>query len=161
MKKLWNRNESLATQIQTAIDVGKDVSETEPPTDRRKNARAYRKAVPLSHEEALQIALNALQAYYVEQPLFASSAADNISKAAIGKPLQKEFTWQKDYKESEPISLDEEGAEKEIEIELQTETQISKTEEETLPLKRMPKEVIDEQQAHIIYLRKLINFMEE
>ena len=57
MKKLGSRDEALAAQIQAAIDAGKDVSETEPAIDRRKKARVYRKTVPFTHEEALQIAL--------------------------------------------------------------------------------------------------------
>lgn len=62
MEKLAARDETLAAQVQAALDAGKDVSETEPATHRRKKARVYRKTVPFTHKEALQIALDALQA---------------------------------------------------------------------------------------------------
>lgn len=83
MRKLRERDEDLAGQVQKAIDAGKDVSETEPATGRRNEARVYRKTVPFTHEEALHVALDALQSYFVELPLFANSAADNFAKAAV------------------------------------------------------------------------------
>jgi hypothetical protein len=44
---------------------------------------------------------------------------------------------------------------------MQTETQLSKTGEETIPLKRMAQEQIDDQRHHIADLRKLTNFAQE
>src|SRR5690242_17055824 len=79
MRKLQARDETLAAQVQSAIDAGKDVTETERATDRRKKDRVYRKTVPFTHDEALQVALDALQANFVEQPLFVDSAADNLA----------------------------------------------------------------------------------
>ena len=165
MKKLMARDETLAAQVQAALDAGKDVSETEPATDRRKKARVYRKTVPFTREEALQIAFDALQAYFVEQPLFVDSAAANLAKAAIGVPQQNLPNWAysaaASASEPEPVSLEGQNEEKAVEIEMQTETQLSKTGEETKSLKRMPKELIDEQRYHIADLRKLTNFLEE
>ena len=161
MKKLGSRDEALAAQIQAAIDAGKDVSETEPAIDRRKKARVYRKTVPFTHEEALQIALDALQAYFVEQPLFVAAAADSLAKAAIGVPTHRRSDYQANSEEPEPVSLEGQGVEKAVEIEMQTETQLSKTGEETIPLKRMAQEQIDDQRHHIADLRKLTNFAQE
>jgi hypothetical protein len=86
MRKLRFRDQGLAAEVQAAIDAGKDVLETEPSNDRRRSARAYRKTVPFSHEEALQVALDALQAFFVEQPLFANSAAASFAAAPVGVP---------------------------------------------------------------------------
>lgn len=165
MKKLGIKDQTLTAQVQAAIDAGKDVSETEPATDRRKKARVYRKTVPFSHEEALEVALDALQAYFVEQPMFVDSAADSLAKAAIGVPKHNLPNWAYSpsvvAEEPEPLSLEGKDEEKAVEIELQTETQISKTGEETLPLQRKPKDQIEQQRQHIIHLRKLTNFTKE
>lgn len=165
MKKLLARDEALAAQVQAAIDVGKDVSETEPATDRRKKARVYRKTVPFTHEDALQIALDALQAYFVEQPLFVDSAADSLAKSAIGVPKNDLPSWAFSpavaASEPEPLTLKGTNEEKAVEIEMQTETQLSRTGEETIPLKRMSKEQIGVQRHRIDDLRKLTKFTDE
>src|SRR6185437_3275807 len=125
----------------------------------------YRKTVPFTHEEALQIALDALQAYFVEQPLFVTSAADSFGKAAIGVPQHNLPNWAHSSaasaSEPEPLSLEGENEEKPVEIEMQTETQLSRTGEETIPLKRMSKELIDVQRHHVADLRKLMNFSDD
>jgi len=161
MMKLRARDELLSDQIQAAIDVGKDVSETEPSTDRRKKDRVYRKTVRFSHEEALQIALSALQAYFVEQPLFVASASDNLAQATVGVPTLQRFRHQSHNEDSEPVSLKGQGEEKTIVIETQTETQLSKTAEETVPLKRVAKEQIEEQRHNIKNLREMTDFSED
>jgi hypothetical protein len=165
MRKLRARDDVLADHVQAAIDAGKDVSETEPAPDRRKKARVYRKTVPFSHEEALQVALDALQAYFVEQPLFVDSAADSLAKSAIGVPRHNLPSWAFSPAayagEREPLSLEGKNEEKAVEVEMQTETQISRTGEETVRLKRVSKEQIGEQRQHIVRLRKLADFTEE
>ncbi len=160
MRKLRARDESLATHIQAAIDAGKDVSETEPSPDRRKKARVYRKTVSFTREEALQVALDALQAYFVEQPLFVDSAAANLAKAAVGVPAERRHTWQAVSEEPEAVSVEQAGEDKLVEIELQTETQLDKSGEETLPLKRREPAQINAQQRHITELRSLMDFTE-
>lgn len=165
MRKLKARDETLAAQVQAAIDAGKDVAETEPPVDRRKKARVYRKTVPFTHEEALQVALDALQAYFVEQQLFVDSAADSLAKSVIGVPKHDLPSWayspEASNGEPEPLTLKGTNEEKAVEIEMQTETQLSRTGEETMPLKRMSKEQIEVQSHHIADLRKLTNFTQE
>jgi hypothetical protein len=158
MKKLLARDEALAAQVQAALDAGKDVSETEPAIDRRKKARVYRKTVPFTHEEALQIALDALQAYFVEQPLFVASAADNLAKSAIGVPARRTSNFQWSSEEAEPVSLEAEGVEKAVEIEMQTETQLSRTGEETIPFKRVPERLVEYQRFQVTHLRELTDF---
>lgn len=162
MRKLKERDEALAIHVQAAIDAGKDVSETEPAPDRRKKARVYRKSVPFSHEEALQVALDALQAYFVEQPMFVTSAADSLAKAANGVPQHDLPSWAyspaASAGEPEPLTLEGTNEEKAVEIEMQTETQLSRTREETIPLKRVPDGLIEEQRLHVTHLRELTDF---
>ncbi|HKH46317.1 MAG TPA: hypothetical protein VKM72_16775 [Thermoanaerobaculia bacterium] len=83
--KLKERDADLALHVQSAIDAGKDVEEREPSRRSRKRPRVYRKVVRLSDEEALQVALDVLQAYFVEQPLFVDSAAKNFRPASCIK----------------------------------------------------------------------------
>jgi hypothetical protein len=77
MHKLNEHDEQLARQIQSAIDVGKDVEERER-FGRRTKSRVYRRAVRFSDEEALDVAIAALQACFVEQPLFVNSAQSDF-----------------------------------------------------------------------------------
>lgn len=161
IRKLQQRDETLAGQVQAAIDVGKDISEAEPSLDRRKKPRIYRRTVPFEVEEALQVAVNALQSYFVEQPLFVNSAADNLAKIAIGIPVPGWSASLNDGDEREEIHLEQEQKDKEIEIELHTETQIRKTGEELLSLRRTPLTEVAQQQESIRHLRTLMNFSAE
>lgn len=87
LRKLSERDPDLAQHVRYAIDAGKDVEERERFPGHKK-LRVYRKVVRLTDEEALQVALNALQAYFVEQPLFVNSAAENFRSAAFSAPLR-------------------------------------------------------------------------
>ena len=158
MKKLSERDKELSDQVQAALDVGKDVEEIEPSNDLRKKGRIYRKTAPFRNEEALQIALDALQACFVEQPLFVASAADSFTKAAIGVLQQSELMHYESIDESEPVLLEYQDVEKAMEIEIQSETQLSKTGDETILLKRVSKEQIDVQRQNIAKLRELTSF---
>ena len=159
MQKLRERDETLATQVQATIDAGKDISETLPATQNRKKTHIYRKTVAFTHEEALQVALDALQAYFVEQPLFIDEAAKNFAEAAVGVPSGR-FLFQISDEGREPVKIEHMGDEKQIEIELQTETQISRTGDETVSLKRTARSQIEEQQRNIAQLRTLTDFTE-
>ena len=79
MNHLRKRDGQLATHIQAVVDAGKDVDETQQVGQRRKRSRSYRRTVPYSYEEASLVALDALQAYFVEQPLFIDSCAKNMA----------------------------------------------------------------------------------
>lgn len=165
MTKLSDQDTTLAALVQAAIDAGKDFSETAPAANRKTKSRVYRRTVPFTHEEALQMALDALQAYFVEQPLFADSAAANLARTVIGVPHNNlshvAFSAATSKGEPEPVSLESENEEKAFEIEMQTETQLSKTAEMAITLKRMPKELIDAQRRHLADLRQLMNFSED
>jgi hypothetical protein len=176
MRKLVAGNRDLATHIQAAIDAGKDISEIERTTDRRKKPRRYRKTVPFSHEEALQVALDALQAYFVEQPLFVSSASEELAKTPLGSvqpgPDGDLFmppsgispgpqASSPPQEEPETVIRTQAGEEKRIEIELRTETQITSSTDETLRLIQMPQDAIEAQRENIRHLRELIRFQPE
>src|ERR1700722_3080945 len=157
IKKLTDADATLADVVQAAIDAGKDVSEVEPTTNRRKKARRYRKTVPFSREEALRIALDALQAYFIEQPLFAGAAADSFAEAAIGVPPQRVYSYRV-VGDAGSLTLEGKGVDKDVEFEEQTETQLSRTGVETIPLKRTSQEQINEQRHHVAILRDMIDF---
>ena len=157
MRKINERSKELAIKIQEAIDAGKDVSEVEWSIDRRKKAHEYRKAVPFTHEEALQIALDALQAYFVEQPHFVDSAELNLKKAAVGVPSKVDNFWTNKTGE-EKVFTEREGQEKEVLIELHTETQLKKVGDETITLRSTPKDQIGQQIIRIRDLRELTDF---
>ena len=161
LKRLESKDTRLAAHVRFAIDAGKDVEETEPALDRRRRERTYRKTVPFTHEEALHVALDALQAYFVEQPLFVAAAADSFAKAAIGVPPRRRRFNDTNADESEPVTLEAQGMEKAVEIEIQTETQLSRIGEETISLKRIPNEQIEEQRHHIARIRSLTKCTEE
>jgi hypothetical protein len=93
LRKLGERDATLQTIVRTAIDTGKDIAVTEPPRSSRGKARVYRQTAPFTHEEALQVALNALRAYFVELPFFINSAAENFTMAAVGVPRQQPTSW--------------------------------------------------------------------
>ena len=162
LKKIKDKNEAIAFSVQEAIDAGKDEQipkdELMPQTEffskpgRRKKPDYYRKAVPLSHEEALQIVLDVLQSYFVELPCFVNSTADNFVKAAIGVP---KVNWQYNGKEDISVLLENYGEEKELKIELQTETQIDRGGEETATLKRVPRDEIEQQKQNRLNSQKV------
>src|SRR6267378_472492 len=93
MAKLRAKDSELAVEIQAAIDQGKDIQQTEPAKGRKK-ARSYRKTVPYSRQEALQVAIDALNAYFVEQPLFMNSCHDNMAQAVVGEPRRQQYSWE-------------------------------------------------------------------
>ena len=161
LEKLRVRDQVLANQVQSAIDAGKDVRQTEPSRGKRK-MRAYRKKVPYSNQEALHVVLDALRAYFVEQPLLVESAYRNLAGAAIGFPKKPGSSWMYSSatiaSEPEPVELEGIDLEKNVEIEIQTETQISKSDQEMLSLAPRPHDEVIAQERRIDLLRQLIEF---
>jgi hypothetical protein len=150
MRKLGLRNAELAARVQSVVDEGKDIEETEPSGGKRtRDARVYRKIVPYSYEEALKVAIDALSAYFVEEPHFVNSFLDNFSHAALGDSEEQS----KRAVGIIPNTLD---TEKLVQIELRTETQISQLDQETQLLTRVSAQQIQEQQSNIARLRELV-----
>jgi len=154
MRKLAMRDQDLAARVQAVVDEGKDVEETEIVGSRRRRTRVYRKTVPYSYDEALRAALKALEAYFIEQPLFASSLTDDLSTAALGVPKRM-------HQHSDSgIDIKTQGMEKSVQVELRTETQISAPAQETFSLDRVPIQQIKQQQENLAHLMTLIDFRE-
>lgn len=163
MDKLTKADVELAKQIQEAVNVGRDVLQTEQSRGRgKKKERTYRRTVPYSMKEALQVALNALRAHFIEQPLFINSCHDNMTQAALGV-VDMRSPWPASRK-VHPEAI---GEEKTLEIELHTETQIIATEaelvrqtQEMLQLARIPNNEIKQQLINFDRLQGLVDFTE-
>ncbi len=159
LRKLEAANADLAAQVRAAIDAGKDIEEEEPLSSRRKRIRRYRKAVRLSTKEALEAAVDVLQAYFIEQPLFIASAMDNALPAALAEPRDVyEVTGTKQVTRSPDTRLD---VEKILDIELQAETQLTKSGDETYRLRRPDPSELARQRENMSHLRDLLRFGSE
>jgi hypothetical protein len=163
MGKLTQRDPVLAARIQAAMDEGKDIDETEfVGSKRKKKRRVYRKAVAYTDKEALKVALNALEAYFIEQPLFGNSLHDNMAKTTLGEPRRSRPFTEKG--QIYPVLSGTEGAEKNSAVELHTETQLRTAMQlagaipETQTLPKIDLRLIEEQKRNLSRLRELIDF---
>ena len=159
LRKVEARSPELASLLQSAIDVGKDVSEEAPSTGGRKKPRFYRKAVRLSDEEALRIATEGLRAHFVEQPLFTTSAVQEFKEAALGDRADSGRHLSSD----KPALARFEGVrvEKQLEVELQTETQVLTADEPTVRLSSPAEDVLEQQKKNVERMFELFTFDEE
>jgi len=162
LSRVRGKNELLADRIAEAVDSGKDVSLREPSLDGGRKARQYRKVEPYTYEEGLQVALEALQAHLLEQPLCVNSFLENARGAAIGPPRTIFRGAGADlWNQMEPNQLRTEvGSEKAVRIEVKTETQIAREGEETVSLTPIGEDAIREQQKNFSDLRDLLTFAE-
>lgn len=158
MDRLRKRDEQLAAHIQAVVDAGKDVDETQQVGKRRKRSRSYRRTVPYGYDEALQVALDALQAYFVEQPLFIDSCAKNMATTELASLRPPRARWQASEGYNDEAASENVGKRKKIEIELRTETQISERNEEMFALHEIDVTQIEKQQNNIAQLRSLFDF---
>lgn len=155
LKKVRDRDPDLAIGLEAVIDTGKDVFL---PT--AKEPREYRKTVQFSDEEALEVALLALRAHFVEQPRLATSAMSEFEKAALETEGNR---WNDESLNQSPSPPGEVGSLSiRVEFELQTETQVAPKDEQTVaqtvPLSPPEKGFLDEQQANIDRLTALLRF---
>jgi len=166
ISRLAQADGDLAREVREAVNAGTDVLETEHLHTRGKsNVRTYRRTAPYSPQQALQVALQALRAHFIEQALFVNSCHNNMAKAAIGV-----VDSQAPSRGAKKVSLhiEAEGADKAVEIELHTETQIlpiehalERTTQETLQMKRVPTPEIEQELDNLAALGKLVDFAEE
>jgi len=157
LRKLGERDATLEAKIRAEIDSGKDVTEEQ--RRGRRRVRKYRKTVPFTHDEALRLTLDVIQAYFVDLPLCINSSIANFRSAAVGASRPDQSAWGETRAK---LSSDEHvGETKEMEIELQTVTQISRTQQETLPLKTTERQAIDDQLNHLKRLADLFDFAED
>jgi hypothetical protein len=162
IEKLTSADAGLTAQVLSAVNAGKDVQEIE---SGRRKSRFYRHTVPYSSEEALQVALEVLRAHFIEQPLFRNICHDNMKKAALGTGDSRSSFWNS---KKEPVASEATGAEKAIEIELQTETEIipagtalAQHRQETLTMARATDAELKEQQSNFDQLQALVDFTEK
>ncbi len=155
MDRLRKRDEQLAEEVQAAIDAGKDVTKFEPGLSGDRKRRTYRRVEPFTPEEALRVAVAALQALFVEQPLFVNSLSDSMRAAALGGGPRVR---------NEPgseVAKSGTGEPKSVEIELQPETWVLKSERETFQLVTVETTQIEEQRRNLDRLRELADFSED
>jgi hypothetical protein len=157
MRKVREKDTELATRVQAAVDAGKDVEETEPlPRGRKEKLRSYRKTIPYSYKEGFQVALNALAAYFVEQPLFINSSLDNIAQAALERPNRPVHILSADKRPTDWFAQETKGREKPVAVEIRLATQISQPTEETFTVRRIPQDQLQEQRRN---LNSLLSFL--
>ena len=154
LRKVEERDAELANLVQAAIDVGKDIFESEAPSDYKKR-RKYRKTVRFSHKEALGVSIDTLKAYFIEQPSLINTVVEEFAVAEldVGANLRRES-----FDHPQVESRGGVRYEKRLEVEFQTETRISAADQKTLPLSPTDKELIDEQKANIRRLSELFAF---
>ena len=157
LRKIEEKDADLANALQAAIDAGKDVWESEVPAIRKKR-RKYRKTVRFSDEEALRIAISIFEAHFIEQPLFANSAIDELSDASLDVVANSR---QESFEQPQAESTERGLLEKRLAVEFQMETQISPADKQPVRLLRTEKETIAQQQANIRRLSKLVAFDEK
>lgn len=159
LRRVRERDETLAERIRIAIDAGKDIRQTETPVGRRQRvARTYRRKVAYSHEEAVAVALDVLQSHFIELPMFMNSAAADFEKAAIGVPVDTRRGQTAIRHEAEALNLKDQGEPKQLQIELQTETQLSNTNEDIFNLEPILEGLIEEERANLDRLKDLTIF---
>ncbi|HEX8174052.1 MAG TPA: hypothetical protein VF543_02915 [Pyrinomonadaceae bacterium] len=158
LRKVGERDPILAERIRIAIDAGKDISETEVPRTRKQKPRTYRRKVAYSHKEALAVALGVLRSHFIELPLFINSAAANFAEAAIGIPEPTRRQQAIMSHGSDALILKGAGEPKQLQIELQTETQLSNVNEDTLNMEPVAEGLIEEEQANLRRLEELTSF---
>ena len=137
LRKVKEKDSELETALKSAIDAGKDIFESEASTDQKKQWK-YRKTTRFTDEEALHAAIATLNAHFIEQPSFTNTAIDEFEVAVldVGANFRREF----------------------LEVEIQTETQISPTDKQTVRLTPTDKGLIDEQKQNIRRLSELVAF---
>ena len=153
LEKLLAKDETLVTEVWSAIDAGKEVliEPDEPSRDlfgsqttKIQHRISGGRANPgrLSHEEALRVALDVLRAYFVVQPRFVTSVVHHLS----------------DSREAEDSSLEPFDAEAGIEIDLWSETQLDEREGLVFRFDRVEEKEIDEQEQNLNSLIEFIQF---
>lgn len=166
IQKVNERNPALAVEVRAAVNAGRDVQETEQVRKRggKMKSLSFRRTVPFSTEQALEVALEALKAHFVEQPLFANSVLDDMAQSAFGVV---EAGSQQSPSKQTILKAQGRGEQKAVEIELRTETQLlsdthmATTQPDTFRIGRVPAELIEDQKTNVRKLRELFNFNEE
>lgn len=161
MMKIKERNPDLYTQIQSAIDAGKDIEEREPPVNRRHNPRVYRKTVRLTDAEAFQVVLGALRTCLIDLPLFVNSAGKDFRGAAIVNAVDQTRHRVANRYLRMPDHFEGVDSPKVLEIEFQTETRIFASLLETIRIDPIPDTLVEQQDGLLRRLSELVACREE
>ena len=140
MEGLRKKSEELASEVQNANDSG--TADFLGTTDKQTRPRASSRRGPLrplSHEEAVEVALHVLQSYFIEQPLLEKSAVENLtfpdaSEEIPPSPPVEEVTFEFDFR---------------------TETQMEEVDEHLFRLKGEEETSIEQQRQNLASLREL------
>ena len=169
MKIIKEHSSDLSEQIQDEIDSGKNIFEYTNQRDmdmgitaridseytyrsRRKSLRKYWKIISLDHNEALQVLLDILHTYFIEQCLFTNSIIQCFSSVDIDiSDISHDSSEDSSHKKYERI----------IEIELRSETQIEPGTSKPFQLNKIPEEDIKQQKQNLTRLRQLTDFSGE
>jgi hypothetical protein len=163
--KITSSDAGLAAEVRAAVNAGRDVQETEQVRRRgRVTSQSFRRTLPFSSQQALEVALKTLNAHFIEQPLFHNSVLDEVAQVSLGvvEPTPRQ-SWSKE----QLVKLEGKGDQKTVEIELHTETQLlrdtesTQREPDTVVILRVPAELIEEQKTNVLILQNLFNFTEE
>lgn len=168
MRKLAERDPTLAAQVRAVVDQGKDIQERESSSrGRKRKYRVYRKTVPYPYDEALQVAAKALAACFVEQPMLIDSCLKNMAQAPVGYPQGFRYPRTPEKGTAVDILVGTEMQEKDVRIELRTETQLSAAIQPSSPINEMqrlspiPPDQVAEQLKNLARLKALLDFREE
>ena len=160
LEKVKERGKLLAARIQASIDAGKDTTLTQEAADRRQKPRTYRKTVPYTHEEALGVAVDVLQACFIDLTLCINSTSADFEEAAVGIPKRKPGSTVLG-KEEKMLETEAKGKTKLLEIEGKTETQIALEDVHPFRIELTDEKLIDEQKDNLIRLQELTTFNED
>ena len=155
LESVTQRDRTIGERIETVINEGKTVVETEVPGDRRRNLRTYEMNVPYTEEEALAVAVRFFRSYFVDLPFVINSLFEEFAHAAIGVPTQLALGQ---VEEVEELEITEAGAVKAVQIEIQTETQLTPTDQPVLQLSIYSQQAIDEQANNVAALGEMVDF---
>jgi hypothetical protein len=110
-----------------------------------------------SDEEALGVAIGVFQAYFVEQALFVHSAENDFKLAATATEASRLREGRRARAQA-GTPTEEVPSEKRLEIELQTETQISREAVQTFQLIPVSADMIEQEKDNLARLRSLLTF---
>lgn len=159
LRKLGECDESLASEVRGAIDVGKEELIEE--REGRGVTRHYRSISRYSHEEALNVALNALQAYFVELPMYIASSDNDLQSCNIAVTRQTELDFGQSARRDGDDSVVPVTNNLRLAFEVRTQTQLSDSDEEEYFPERFNETIIDEQTQNIERLKVLLNFKDD
>lgn len=156
---LQDKNLELYDLVQEAISQGKDIQEHEPEAEKKKT-KTFRKISPYSDQEALRVAIKAIQAVTIELSSFSNSALDELKNAALAEQADNKKPGAIIEKSKSKAKIQAPGGIKAALIDMTTETELQKNSEEPFQLKYTDLKHLEELKNIILRLEKLTDFGE-